>query len=190
MSDLLEAWTGQPQVKFTVHPHCGAATYLFVDDNGGLLPITRFVDVAGLMESVKRIIQECEGSKHQKVLLGEKLVREVPRYVDTAKMPENVNIPKILVSFVRGGNPVKVLAEFHYKALLIGAMHFMDPYNVDLERVQSCGIHYATPDGRVIPFCTYNTLYRQDVEKKFAIPLKVEEVPLAQAPGQKVHESS
>jgi uncharacterized radical SAM superfamily Fe-S cluster-containing enzyme len=62
-----------------------------------------------------------------------------------------------------------VLSEFHYKALLIGAMHFMDPYNLDLERVQSCGIHYATPDGRVIPFCTYNMLYRRDIEKKFAL---------------------
>jgi uncharacterized radical SAM superfamily Fe-S cluster-containing enzyme len=83
-------------------------------------------------------------------------------------MPEGIDIPKLLSTFVRGGDPVSVMASFHYGALLIGAMHFMDPYNMDLERVRSCGIHYATPDGRVIPFCTYNTLYREGVEKKFA----------------------
>jgi uncharacterized radical SAM superfamily Fe-S cluster-containing enzyme len=41
----------------------------------------------------------------------------------------------------------------------------------DLERIKRCGVHYATPDGRIIPFCTYNTLYRVEVEKKFAMPL-------------------
>ena len=51
-------------------------------------------------------------------------------------------------------------------------MHFMDPYNFDEDRVQRCIIHYAVPDGRIIPFCTMNSMYRQDVEQKFAKPLK------------------
>ncbi|MQY54681.1 MAG: hypothetical protein GH149_05295 [Methanosarcinales archaeon] len=63
------------------------------------------------------------------------------------------------------------LAEFHRKALFIGAMHFQDAYNYDLERVKSCGIHYATPDLRIIPFCTYNAIHRPSVEKAFSMPL-------------------
>jgi len=47
-------------------------------------------------------------------------------------------------------------------------MHFQDPYNFDLERVKRCGIHYATPDGRIIPFCSYNNIYRREIEKKFS----------------------
>ena len=65
------------------------------------------------------------------------------------------------------------LAEFHRKALFIGTMHFQDPYNFDLERVQRCGIHYVTPDGRIIPFCSYNAIHRPSVEKAFATPLHV-----------------
>jgi len=42
----------------------------------------------------------------------------------------------------------------------------------DLERVERCGIHYATPDGRVIPFCSYNSLHREEVERKFSVPLE------------------
>ncbi len=103
-----------------------------------------------------------------KVLITEKLLSQAPRHVDRSKMPEGIDIVKLLSSFLKGGDPVRALADFHYGSLLIGAMHFMDPYNMDLERVQSCGIHYATPDGRVIPFCTYNTLYRGEVERKFA----------------------
>jgi len=30
---------------------------------------------------------------------------------------------------------------------MVGLMHFQDPYNFDLERLERCGIHYAVPDG-------------------------------------------
>jgi len=32
----------------------------------------------------------------------------------------------------------------------------MDNYNYDFERIRRCVIHYATPAGRIIPFCSYN----------------------------------
>ena len=60
----------------------------------------------------------------------------------------------------------------HEQHLMLSSMHFMDPYNFDLERVQRCVIHYAVPDGRIIPFCTMNSIHRADVEKKLGIPLK------------------
>jgi len=56
--------------------------------------------------------------------------------------------------------------------LMVGMMHFQDSYNFDLERLERCGIHYATPDGRVIPFCAMNTLYRPLIEKQFSQPLQ------------------
>jgi hypothetical protein len=71
-----------------------------------------------------------------------------------------------------GGGTVESLVAFHSRVLMIGCMHFMDPYNFDCERVSRCAIHYATPDGRIIPFCSYNTIHRKEVEKKFSIPLE------------------
>ena len=32
-------------------------------------------------------------------------------------------------------------------------------------------INYAIPDGRIIPFCTMNTIHRSRVEDKFAMPI-------------------
>jgi hypothetical protein len=69
----------------------------------------------------------------------------------------------MIKSVLRNGTH-ESLREFHNKILFLGMMHFQDPYNIDLERVQRCGIHYATPDGRIIPFCTYNMIYRQEIE--------------------------
>jgi uncharacterized radical SAM superfamily Fe-S cluster-containing enzyme len=64
------------------------------------------------------------------------------------------------------------MRQFHRNTLFLGAMHFQDPYNLDIERVKRCGIHYATPDGRIIPFCTYNTFHREAVESKFLQPYR------------------
>ncbi|MGL6298582.1 MAG: tetraether lipid synthase Tes, partial [Methanobacteriaceae archaeon] len=64
------------------------------------------------------------------------------------------------------------LGVFHNKSLLISCMHFMDPFNFDVDRVKRCVIHYATPDGRIIPFCTMNSIYRSEIEEKFSVPLK------------------
>jgi len=65
------------------------------------------------------------------------------------------------------------LGKLHRKMLMISAMHFMDPYNFDLERVQRCCIHYAVSDGRIIPFCTMNSIHRLKIEGRLGIPVDV-----------------
>ena len=62
----------------------------------------------------------------------------------------------------------KYLDEFSYEAVLIGCMHFQDAYNFYLDRVQRCAIHYALPDGRIIPFCPFNTVHRKEFEREYA----------------------
>jgi hypothetical protein len=57
-------------------------------------------------------------------------------------------------------------------------MHFQDPYTYDVDRVERCDIHYAMPDGRVIPFCAFNVipeLYRDSTQRKYSIPANVYE---------------
>lgn len=172
ISDLAEAWMNEPQVRFTVHPHCGCATYIF-EDRDEIVPITRFVDIDGLLACMKRVSNEHKGSKLAKILITEKLLQEIPRYVDHASMPRDIDVVSVLREFVKG-DMGKAIVHFHQKSILVGAMHFMDPYNFDLDRVRDCGIHYATPDGRVIPFCTYNIFYRNDTERRFGKAVDVE----------------
>jgi len=58
--------------------------------------------------------------------------------------------------------------------LFIGSMHFQDAYNFDVERIQRCVVHYGVldPDNEnhvlEIPFCTFNTLHREVIERKWA----------------------
>ncbi len=80
----------------------------------------------------------------------------------------NLKVLRPLVSGVVTRGSYKALGKLMRKIIMVGAMHFMDGYNFDLQRVQRCGIHYAVPDGRLIPFCTMNTLHRAEIERRFA----------------------
>jgi len=70
---------------------------------------------------------------------------------------------------------------------MVGMMHFMDPYNFDLERVQHCDVNYSVPDGRIIPFCAMNTIHRSRIEEKFSKP--IEEWRKGHKPSQVEEES-
>ncbi len=186
VSRFVEAWKGVPQLELSVHPHCGAATYVFVED-GRFKPITEFLDVEGFMEFLKERANEMSSSGSRvsksgvdksrvgksrvgKIKAVAGLVSALRKFVDKAKMPEGVDPLGLLAGVLKIGSR-EALAEFHRKALFIGAMHFQDAYNFDLERVKRCGIHYATPDRRIIPFCSYNAIHRPAVEKAFSVPL-------------------
>jgi 7,8-dihydro-6-hydroxymethylpterin dimethyltransferase len=169
-SDLAEAYTGQPQVRFTAHPHCGAATYAFVRHDGTLVPVNRIVDVDGLFESIEQMAETLK--KGGTLNKYKALVEGVRNLHDSVRRGEQGNTKDfwMMMAKILLQQNFEALKEFHRHALFIGTMHFMDRYNYDLERVQRCCIHYATPDGRLIPFCTYNSgpVYREQVWKKYA----------------------
>ena len=169
VSYFVEAWKKVPQLEFTVHPHCGSATYVF-GENGRFIPITEFIDVEGFMEFLMDAAEEINKSRIGKIRAIAGLASALRRFIDKDKAPEGLDSLSLLASIPGIGNR-EALAEFHRKTLFIGAMHFQDAYNFDLERVERCGIHYATPDLRIIPFCSYNAIHRPSVEKAFSVPL-------------------
>ncbi len=158
ISQLISAQSEKLEPVFTVHPCCGAATYVY-KSNGHLIPLTRFIDVEGLLERIRMEVENFNGSSLSKFKMNGMILKELPKFVDEERAPSDLNITRMLISVFRNGTRDS-LKEFHKKTLFLGAMHFQDAYNVDLERLQRCGIHYATPDGKIIPFCAYNLLYR------------------------------
>ncbi|MNY63853.1 hypothetical protein D3C86_2008740 [compost metagenome] len=45
-------------------------------------------------------------------------------------------------------------------------MQFLDPYHFDVRSVKKSCVHIVHPDGRIIPFDTYNMFYRGDLEDR------------------------
>ncbi|MCX6822296.1 MAG: radical SAM protein, partial [Candidatus Aenigmarchaeota archaeon] len=109
--------------------------------------------------------------KLRKAISGTKVLLNVNKFIDEDKKPKELDIGKLITSAIIGGS-YDSFSEFHRKSLFIGMMHFMDLYNYDIDRVQKCCIHYATPDGRVIPFCAFNVIpqvFRDKTQKEFSI---------------------
>ena len=180
ITHLVEALKGTPQYEFSCMPACGAATYIFQEGEGEsarLIPITRFVDVDGLMEATQKAADEIQSSRiksMRKILEITKLATSISRYIDKEKEPKGLNLSGILVDIIKNRGDYQSLARFHHKALFVGMMHFQDKYNYDIERVKRCVIHYATPDNRIIPFCAFNVIpeiYRDAIQKRYSLSL-------------------
>ncbi len=164
-------------VTLNCHEHCGIATYVFREKTEGdgkdkLIPITDFIDVDDLFDKLKEYNEKLKKGKfgsRKRVLAG--LTGNLPKLVHPSRSPKDLDITKILLNiFVKGD--YEALGDFSKDAMLISCMHFMDPFNFDEDRVKKCVIHYATPDGRIIPFCTMNSMYRESVEQEFSTPFK------------------
>jgi len=147
-------------VEFTAHPHCGMATYLFVE-NGEIKPITRYGNVDKFIKTMEKVYEEARKGHETRAKM---------RLIGALRHVKFGMLRKYLIPVLKTGS-YEALGDLQRKTLLLSSMHFMDPYNFDLERVQSCCIHYAVPDGRIIPFCTMNSIHREKIEKQLGVPL-------------------
>ena len=175
VSELVSTIASRDMVTFTTHVHCGMATYLFVKDEKNVIPLTRFVNVEGLFSEMHELAEKREGKKIQ-TITKIKAFNMIKRHLVKENMPDDMNVVDFL-KVLRGvfsEDTKKSLSKFSWKMMYVGAMHFQDAYNYDVERVKRCSIHYATPDMKIIPFCAYNSgpVYRTGVEKRFSVPLE------------------
>jgi 7,8-dihydro-6-hydroxymethylpterin dimethyltransferase len=161
VSKAVGAMQDKRYVEFTAHPHCGMATYLFVED-GKITPITRYANTDKFVEIMKKVYETVSTGGKTKAKL---------RLIGATRHVKFSFLRKYLFRVLIEGS-YQSLGDLQRKTILLSSMHFMDPYNFDLERVQRCVIHYAVPDGRIIPFCTMNSIHRPEIERNLGVPIK------------------
>lgn len=142
---------------FCCHPHCGLISV--VDKEGGkLVPLPRYVNNDKLYSKMRKGFEQnwsrpmmmlsliINSMLHIKPKLWFKLMPKI------LTMRNSRSIESTLTEWLPGS------------WLTIGIMHFMDAYNFDLERVESCALHYGAigEDGKpkLVPFCSMNTVHR------------------------------
>ena len=68
-------------------------------------------------------------------------------------------------------------AELTYdKVFRVLIVQFLDPYNFDVRSVKKSCIHIVHPDGRIIPFDTYNLFYRDTAMAKLPAMSRVVQI--------------
>ncbi len=177
---FLEAIDPSKRVEFTAHPACGAATYIYVRKRNGdfeFIPITRFIMVDEMMDYLERKARGLEGKPKAiaKLMAIPSFLNILNKFIVWKKVPEEIKSEfKSILLEILFKRSYDALGRFHYRLLFIGMMHFMDEWNYDVQRVMRCLIHYALPDGRIVPFCAFNILnhiYRDPIHKAYGVPL-------------------
>jgi len=153
-------------------PMCTAATFAYAHD-GEMIPISRLVPVEAVLdyglntampnlsEAFRRDAQEM-----REVLL--KLYsKSAPAGSDRQAEAFFCACEPLLSEMERVGD----LPERIFGVTIEG---FMDRETFDLSRAVRCCIQEALPDGRIVPFCVYNTLYRFAPDHRPAPPASLE----------------
>jgi uncharacterized radical SAM superfamily Fe-S cluster-containing enzyme len=173
INKFIEALTGEFKYDLSIHFACGAGCYVFLDSDNKIIPITEFVDAQGLLEHLQKAVNDMDGkNKLVKRAIAVKALLGLNKFIDKKKQPKSVNFAKMLMSLFLKHN-FATMGKIQMKSLFLGMMHFQDEYTYDIHRVEKCDIHYAMPDGQVLPFCTFNVfpeVYRDKAQKQYSIP--------------------
>ena len=61
------------------------------------------------------------------------------------------------------------LREVAARGFMIVVQDFQDPYTLDVGKLRKCCVSEIVPDGRLIPFCAYNSVgYREQVRRSLS----------------------
>jgi len=68
-----------------------------------------------------------------------------------------------------GVNLPGAVANLTERAFMIVVQDFQDPYTLNIKQLMKCCVEEITPDGRLIPFCAYNSVgYREQVREQMS----------------------
>ncbi len=133
-------------------PTCRSATFALYD-GADLIPLPRLVEVEDYLDYVtNRAIPDFE-------------VREALEGLWSAKAAGGSGpVAERLDCIACATGMPPELREVAARGFMIVTQDFQDSYTLDIEKLRKCCVSEITPDGRLIPFCAYNSVgYREQV---------------------------
>jgi hypothetical protein len=143
------------------HPDSLAMAYALKIDNR-VVPLTGLIDPAILIEGGRNTIQY---EQDEAVRAG------VFKAFATNHSPQSGadSLRDLLCCLPR----VEAYPNLGYRHLFrVLIMQFIDAYSFDVRSIKKTCVHIVHPDGRLIPFDTYNLFYRDDLERTRLAPLR------------------
>lgn len=135
------------------HPDCLAMGYA-LKLNGTVTPLTGLIDPQILLQGGRNtIVFEQDETLKDKVF----------QLFSTNHSPESsaLSLKNLLCCLPQVSLPGHIGYDNVFRVII---MQFLDAYNFDVRSVKKSCVHIAHPDGRIIPFDTYNLFYRDGKE--------------------------
>ena len=143
------------------HPDSLAMAYALKLD-GKVAPLTRFVEPDVLINAARNTIVYEEEPGVRDCLFKLFATNHSPQSGATSLRELLCCLPSISAP-----------SQLNYKNIFrVLIVRFLDAYAFDVRSVKKTCIHIVHPDGRLIPFDTYNLFYRDDLERTRLAPLR------------------
>ena len=132
------------------HPDCLAMAYaLKVKDQ--VIPLTGLLDPKSFVDAVPNSVLYEQDEDLKKKMFDLFSTRHSPQSASTSLKQLLCCLPLVPV-------PDSLTYENIFRVMIV---QFLDAYNFDVRSVKRSCIHIVHPDGRLIPFDTYNLFYRE-----------------------------
>jgi len=131
-------------------PTCRSICYALVDHDG-LLPLTRLLDIESSLDYVTN-----------RVLPDPSARAALERMFSAGAVP---GAERGLLDCETCGVDLRAaVGDLDRHAFMVVVQDFQDPYTLNVRQLMKCCIGQLTPDGRIVPFCAYNSVgYREEV---------------------------
>ena len=155
----------EPEDIIPVPCHADSVAMAYaIKREGKLVPLTGLVEPRLLMDAGRNTISYEAQSGLQEKLFEAFSTRHGATSQATA-------VGDLLSVLPKGGN-TKLTTKDVFRVLIV---QFIDAHSFDLRSIRKTCVHIVHPDGeRVIPFDTYNLLYRDELEQEVLAPLRAE----------------
>jgi uncharacterized radical SAM superfamily Fe-S cluster-containing enzyme len=136
-------------------PTCRSMCYALVDGDS-LLPLTRVVDVEDYLDyASNRVVPDLEVRRALELMFSSSATPGAERALLECR-DCGIDLPA-------------ALADVREHAFVVTVQDFQDPYTLNTRQLRKCCIAEITPDGRLIPFCAYNSVgYREQVREQLS----------------------
>jgi len=136
-------------------PTCRSMCYALID-GGSFLPLVRLVDVEDYLDyATNRVIPDLE-------------VRSALERMFSASATPGAEAA-LLACESCGIDLPAALEAVRDHAFVVTVQDFQDPYTLNTRQLRKCCVSEITPDGRLIPFCAYNSVgYREEVRARMS----------------------
>lgn len=141
------------------HPGCQSVTYAYVED-GQVIPLPRVLNVDDYLDYITNRTwpDPNEDVKHALEALW-----------SSSAVPGTESLASQFTCATCNIDLAISTHDLAKRVFAISVKDFMDAYTFDVKKVMKCCVEIITPDGRLVPFCSYNNVgYREQVRDAMA----------------------
>jgi uncharacterized radical SAM superfamily Fe-S cluster-containing enzyme len=139
-------------------PTCRSMSYALVDEDG-VIPFTRLLDVESYLDYVSN-----------RFFPDVSVRGAFERMFSSSAAPGAESLLKACRSCGLDPSIFAELLDDPWRNLFVVVIQdFQDPYTLNVRQLMKCCVEEITPDGRLIPFCAYNSVgYREQVREQLS----------------------